>query len=245
MSDTSLLSTRPIDPRDRLIFALDVPTLDQARAWVERLGDAVTFYKIGLEFCMSGDYFTLLAELKQQGKKVFADLKLSDVPATVRGAVANLARHGADFLTLHGTSGVYRAVVPVKGDLRLLAVTVLTSVDAEEVQEMGWPGAVEDLVSKRAAVAVESGIDGLICSGLEAARLRRELGPKPLLITPGIRSKEEQGKDDQKRMMTLREAFLAGADHIVVGRPIRQAADPRAAALAMQQEIAELFTARV
>lgn len=241
MSTDPLLSKKPIDPRDRLIFALDVPTLAEAREWIERLGVAVVFYKIGLEFCMSGDYFALLAELKARGKKVFADLKFSDVPATVRGAVANLARHGADFCTLHGTSGVYRAVVPVKGSLRLLAVTVLTSVDENEVREMGWGGAVEDLVLQRARVAMESGIDGLIASGQEATRLRRELGDKPILITPGIRAESEKGSDDQKRTMTLEQAFRAGADYIVVGRPIRNAADPKAAAEAMQQEIAHLF----
>ncbi len=242
MSTDSLLSTKSIDPRDRLIFALDVPTLADARAWIDRLGDAVTFYKIGLEFCMSGDYFTLLAELKARGKKVFADLKFSDVPATVRGAVANLARHGADFVTLHGTSGVYRAVVPAKGSLKLLAVTVLTSVDETEVREMGWSGAVEDLVAQRARAAIENGIDGLICSGLEATRLRRELGAAPIIITPGIRAESEKGSDDQKRTMTLAQAFHAGADHIVVGRPIRNAPDPRAAAEAMQAEIARLFS---
>jgi len=241
MSTDSLLSNKPIAPRDRLIFALDVPTLAEARAWVERLGDAVTFYKVGLEFCMSGEYFTLLSELKERGKKIFADLKFSDVPATVRGAVANLARHGADFVTLHGTSGVYRAVVPVRGSLRLLAVTVLTSVDEAEVREMGWSGAVEDLVSLRARKAVEAGIDGLICSGLEAARLRRELGDGPVIITPGIRAESEQGSDDQKRTMTVEQAFRAGADHIVVGRPIRNAPDPRAAAEAIQRQIAALF----
>ena len=243
MAADSLLSTKPIPPSERLIFALDVPTLAEARAWIERLGDAVVFYKVGLEFCMSGDYFTLLAELKARGKKVFADLKFSDVPATVRGAVANLARQGADFCTLHGTSGVYRAVVPVKGALRLLAVTVLTSVDEAEVREMGWSGAVEDLVLQRARVAIEAGIDGLIASGQEAARLRRELGDKPILITPGIRAESEKGSDDQKRTMTVEQAFRAGADYIVVGRPIRNAPDPKAAAERMQQEIAELFGA--
>lgn len=239
--DRSLLSTNPTPPRDRLIFALDVPSIEEGRQWVERLGDSVTFYKLGLEFCMSGRYFELLDELTAAGKKVFADLKFSDVPATVRGAVKNLAGRGATFCTLHGTSGVYREVVPVRGAMKLLAVTVLTSVDEAEVREMGWNGPVEDLVSRRARVAVENGIDGLICSPLEVTRLRRELGPKPLLITPGIRAAEERGSDDQKRTLTLREAFLAGSDHIVVGRPIRKAADPRAAAERMQQEIAELF----
>ena len=175
---------------------------------------------------------------------MFADLKFSDVPATVRGAVANLAQHGADFVTLHGTSGVYRAVVPVRGNLRLLAVTVLTSVDEAEVREMGWSGAVEDLVSLRARKAIEAGIDGLICSGQEASRLRRELGDGPVIITPGIRAESEKGSDDQKRTMTLAQAFCAGADYIVVGRPIRNAPDPRAAAEAMQKEIAGLFAKR-
>lgn len=243
MSTDRLLSTKPIDPRDRLIFALDVPTLAEAYAWIDRLGDAVSFYKLGLEFCMSGDYFELLAELKARGKKVFADLKFSDVPATVRGAVANLARQGADFCTLHGTSGVYRAVAPVRGSMKLLAVTVLTSVDEAEVREMGWSGAVEELVLARARRAIEEGMDGLIASGQEAARLRSELGECPVLITPGIRAESEQGSDDQKRTMTLEQAFRAGADYIVVGRPIRQAADPRATAESMQGQIATLFDA--
>lgn len=241
MSDRSLLSTKPIAPRDRLIFALDVPTIDEGRAWVDRLGDAVTFYKLGLEFCMGGRYFELMEELVARGKKVFADLKFSDVPATVSGAVANLARSGAYCCTLHGTSCVYREVVKARGAMKLLAVTVLTSCGPEDVAEMGWSGAVEDLVSLRARKAIEAGIDGLICSGQEAARLRRELGPEPIIITPGIRAASEKGSDDQKRTMTLSEAFLAGADHIVVGRPIRKAADPRAAAEAMQAEIAALF----
>jgi len=241
MTEPSLISNKPIDPRDRLIFALDVPTLDEGRAWVERLGDSVTFYKLGLEFCMGGDYFTLLRELVGAGKKVFADMKFSDVPATVRGAVANLARSGATCCTLHGTTCVYEEVVKVRGAMKLLAVTVLTSCGPEDVAEMGWSGAVEDLVSMRARRAIDSGIDGLICSGLEAARLRQELGAAPLIITPGIRAAGERGGDDQKRTMTLEEAFRAGADHIVVGRPIRNASDPRAAAEGMQREIAGIF----
>jgi orotidine-5'-phosphate decarboxylase len=242
MSDRSLFSTKPIDPCDRLIFALDVPTKDAALEWIDGLGDAVTFYKLGLEFCMSGQYFEVLEQLVAQGKKVFADLKFSDVPATVRGAVANLARRGATFCTLHGTSSVYEEAVQVKGTMQLLAVTVLTSCGPGDVAEMGWSGPVEELVSLRARKAVDAGIDGLICSGQEAARLRGELGPAPLLVTPGIRAVEERGSDDQKRTMSLEEAFRAGADHIVVGRPIRKAANPRAAAEAMQAEIARLFT---
>ena len=242
MSTDSLLSTKPIDPRDRLIFALDVPTIREAREWVVRFGDAVTFYKLGLEFCMGGDYFALLAELRAAGKKVFADLKFYDVPATVRGAVANLARAGAECCTLHGVSSIYREAVQVRGGMKLLAVTVLTSMDESDLAELGWRGGpVEELVSLRARAAVAAGIDGLICSAQEAARLRRELGPGPLLITPGIRAAGERGGDDQKRTMTLEEAFRAGADHVVVGRPIRKADDPRAAAEGMQAEIARIF----
>lgn len=240
MSD-ALLSTKPIDPRDRLIFALDVPTKSEALAWIERLGDSVTFYKLGLEFCMSGQYFEVLETLVASGKKVFADLKFHDVPATVRGAVGNLARSGATCCTLHAVGSVYAEAVKVRGPMKLLAVTVLTSMDASDLEEIGWTKPVEDLVSLRAKKAVAAGIDGLICSGQEAARLRRELGHGPLIITPGIRAASERGSDDQKRTMTLEEAFRSGADHIVVGRPIRNAPDPRAAAEAMQAEIAALF----
>jgi orotidine-5'-phosphate decarboxylase len=237
-----LLSNKPtIASSDRLIFALDVSTLHEAREWVDRLGDAITFYKVGLEFCMTGAYFELVSELIGRGKKVFADLKFSDVPATVRGAVANLSSRGVACCTVHGTSGVYRAIAPVRGAMRLLAVTVLTSVDEQEVREMGWSNSIDDLVLRRARVAMEYGMDGLICSGREVSRLRTELGTRPLIITPGIRSISERGNDDQKRTTTLEEAFRSGADYVVVGRPIRNAPNPRAAAEAMQLEIASMF----
>ncbi len=240
MSD-AILSTKPINPRDRLIFALDVPTKEDALAWIERLGDAVTFYKLGLEFCMSGRYFEVLETLVASGKKVFADLKFHDVPATVRGAVENLARTGATCCTIHAVGSVYADAVKVRGKMKVLAVTVLTSMDASDLEEIGWTRPVEDLVSRRAEKAVAAGIDGLICSGQEAARLRRELGPGPIIITPGIREATARGGDDQKRTVTLQEAFRNGADYIVVGRPIRNAPNPRAAAEAMQAEIAVLF----
>jgi len=233
--------SKSIAAEERLIFALDVPTKGEALEWIERLGDAVSFYKLGLEFCMSGEYFAVLDALVARGKKVFADLKFADVPATVRGAVGNLARSGATFCTLNSTTAGYAAAVEVKGAMQLLAVTVLTSMDATDLAELGWSGPVAELVSRRARAAVAAGMDGLICSGQEAARLRGELGPAPLLVTPGIRAASERGSDDQKRTMTLEQAFRAGADYIVVGRPIRQAADPRAAAAAMQGEIAALF----
>ena len=241
MPAQSLLSTKAIPPHDRLIFALDVPSLAEAITWIDRLGESVTFYKIGLELCMSEDYFRVLHLLTERGKKVFADLKFSDVPATVRGAVANLAKHQASYCTLHGTSSVYAEAVKVKGAMQLLAVTVLTSCGPEDVAEMGWSGSAEELVMHRARKAVAAGIDGLICSGQEAGRLRSTLGQRPVLITPGIRAVEARGSDDQKRTVTLEEAFRAGADHVVVGRPIRGADNPRAAAEAMQIQIAGLF----
>jgi len=244
MSDQALLSTKPIEPSDRLIFALDVPTKVEALAWIDRLGDSVTFYKIGLELFCSGAYFELLDTLRERGKKVFADLKFFDIPATVRSAVANLARTGATCCTVHGCFSIYREAVEAKGSMKLLAVTVLTSLDANDLSELGFEGAVEDLVVTRARRAFAAGCDGVIASGLEAARLRREIGPDLTIITPGIRAANEQGGDDQKRALTLEQAFRNGADHIVVGRPIRKAADPRATAEAMQCEIAQIFAVR-
>jgi orotidine-5'-phosphate decarboxylase len=241
MSEYSLLSTKPIASSDRLIFALDVPTKGDALAWIDRLGDTVTFYKIGLELFCSGGYFELLDALQSRGKKVFADLKFFDIPATVRSAVANLARTGATCCTVHGSFSIYREAVAAKGAMKLLAVTVLTSLDEKDLDELGFNGKIEDLVATRAKRAFEAGCDGVIASGREAARLRREIGPDLTIITPGIRGAEEQGKDDQKRALTLEEAFRNGADHIVVGRPIRNAADPRAAAAAMQAQIKQLF----
>ncbi|MEA3210401.1 MAG: orotidine-5-phosphate decarboxylase [Chthoniobacter sp.] len=241
--DRSLLSSKPIDPCDRLIFALDVPTKAEALSWIDRLGDAVTFYKLGLELFMAPGYFELVEELHRRGKKVFADLKFFDVPATVKSAVANLARTGVYCCTVHGTQSIYEEAVAVKGGMKLLAVTVLTSLDRADLDDLGFQCDVEELVFSRGKRALAAGCDGVISSGLEAARLRTELGEKLLIITPGIRPVENKPVDDQKRTLTLEQAFFNGADHVVVGRPIRQAPDPRAAAEAMQAEIRRLFTA--
>lgn len=238
---TSALSNKPIPPSDRLIVALDVPGVAEARDMVERLGDAVTFYKIGLELFMAGDYFTLLAWLKGHGKKVFADLKFFDVPATVGRAVRSLSATGADFATVHGNDAILRAAAAEKGTLKILAVTVLTSLDRGDLDDLGFACDVEKLVLSRARRALALGCDGVVSSGLEAAQLRAELGDKLLIVTPGIRPVENRPVDDQKRVVTLEDAFRSGADYIVVGRPIRDAADPRAMALDMQQRIAALF----
>jgi orotidine-5'-phosphate decarboxylase len=244
MSEHSLLSSKNIAPSDRLIFALDLPTSAQALEWVERLGDAVTFYKVGFQLFMAEGYWDLVEELKRRNKKVFVDLKFFDVPETVKNAVANLAKRGVECCTVHGSQAILQGAVEAKGAMKVLAVTVLTALDRGDLEDLGFQCDVEELVFSRAKRALALGCDGVISSGMEATRLREGLGEKLLIITPGIRPVENRPVDDQKRTMTLSEAFLAGADHVVVGRPIRQAADPRAKALEMQAEIAALVGAR-
>jgi len=226
---------------ERLIVALDVPSAKEARALAEKLGDAVRFYKIGLELFTNEGTFELLAWLAGRGCKVFADLKLYDIPETVRRAVANLRGHGATFLTVHGHRSVMEAAAREKGAMKILAVTVLTSFDQRDLEEMGSTRSVEELVVARARGAAESGCDGVIASGLEAQALKAEFGDRLLVVTPGIRPVESRPADDQKRTVNVAQAFANGADYIVVGRPIREAADPRAAAAAIQGTIASLF----
>jgi orotidine-5'-phosphate decarboxylase len=229
-----------IPSRDRLIVALDTPTAGEAWALVERIGDAAGFYKIGLELFASGGAFDLLARLADRGKRVFVDLKLYDIPETVRRAVANLRGRGATFLTVHGHRSVMEAAAREKGALKILAVTVLTSFDQRDLDEMGSTRTVEELVLARARGAAESGCDGVIASGLEAKPLKAEFGHRLLVVTPGIRPAPGAG-DDQKRTVDVAQAFANGADYIVVGRPVREARDPRAAAQAIQRTIAGLF----
>lgn len=236
-----LLSDKPIPVRDRLIVALDVADAAAARALVTQLGDAVTFYKIGLELFMAGGYFELLQWLTAQGKKVFVDLKFFDVPETVRSAVRALAGSGATFATVHGNQAIMEAAVRDKGELKILAVTVLTSLDRGDLDDLGFACDVDKLVLSRARRALETGVDGIVSSGLEAPKIRRELGQRLLVVTPGIRPVENKPADDQKRTVDVAQAFSNGADYIVVGRPIRQAPDPRAAAEAVQATIAGVF----
>lgn len=240
---TDLLSDKPIDPRDRLIVALDLADAAAARELVAQLGDAVTFYKIGLELFMAGGYFELLDWLVGQGKRVFVDLKFFDVPETVRSAVRALAGSGASFATIHGNQAIMEAAVRDKGNLGILAVTVLTSLDRGDLDDLGFACDVEKLVLSRARRALAAGVDGIVSSGLEAPLIRRELGSRLLVVTPGIRPVENKPVDDQKRTVDVAQAFRNGADHIVVGRPIRQAANPRQAALDVQKTIADLFPA--
>ena len=232
------------DPRDRLIVALDVPDAQAARALVRQLGDAVTFYKIGMELSMSGGFFELLDWLKAENKKVFVDLKFFDIPETVARAVGNLAARGADFCTIHGNQSMMEAAAKAKGPhLKVLAVTALTSLDRGDLDDLGFQCDVGELVLSRARRSLASGCDGVISSGMEVERLRREAPRELICVTPGIRPVENRVVADQKRVMTPSDAIRAGADHLVVGRPIRDAADPRAMAMAVQDEIAAALRA--
>ena len=236
------VTPKDIPSKDRLIFAMDVPDCDRARALAEELGDAVTFYKIGLELMMSGKYFELLDWLLERDKKVFCDLKFFDIPATVGAAVRQLKDRGASFVTVHGNRSIMEAAAENKGDtLKVLGVTVLTSLDRGDLDDLGFDCDVSALVLSRAKQALESGCDGVISSGLEVAKLREFVGEKLLVISPGIRPVDNKPVGDQKRVVTVETAFSNGADHIVVGRPIRDAESPRVAAVAMQASIAAQF----
>jgi orotidine-5'-phosphate decarboxylase len=235
------LSTKPIPPAERLIFALDVGSAAEARALVEQLGDAVLFYKIGLELFMAGGYFELIDWLAAQGKKIFVDLKFFDVPETVKRAVAALKGRPVEFATVHGNQKIMEAAVAAESGVKILAVTVLTSLDRGDLADLGFACDTPELVISRARRALESGCAGVISSGLEVARLREQLGDRLLVVSPGIRPVDNDTIDDQKRIVTPRAAFEAGADYIVVGRPIRNATDPRAKALEIQADIASVF----
>lgn len=241
--ESDLLSTKSIPAADRLIVALDMPDAASARRFVEEVDDAATFYKIGLELFMSGNYFELLDWLVARGKKVFVDLKFFDVPETVRSAIRALSGSGATLATIHGNQAMMEAAVKDKGPLKVLAVTVLTSLDQGDLKDLGFQCEVGQLVLSRARRALETGVDGIVSSGLEAPMIRRTLGDKLLVVTPGIRPVENRPTDDQKRTVDVAQAFRNGADYIVVGRPIRQAADPRQAAVAIQKTIRGVFGA--
>ncbi len=228
---------KSIPPRERLIFAVDLPDAGAARHIVETLGDSVVFYKLGLELMTAGGYHELLDWMVGRGKKIFADLKFYDIPATVAGAIHGLNGRGVSFTTVHGNPGIVEAAVGAARDLQILAVTVLTSFDRGDVDELGVGIDVERLVLARARRSRAAGCAGVISSGVEAAAIRRELGEELVIVTPGIRPAEPRPADDQKRVFTVERAFASGADYIVVGRPIRDAADPRAAAEAIQASI--------
>ena len=226
-----------INTKDRLIFALDVPEIEQAKKLVEELADSVSFYKIGMELMMTGHYFALLDWLVEKNKKVFVDLKLFDVPQTVAKAVKRLSQRGAYFTTVHGNQSMMEAAAAAKGDLKILAVTALTSLDQGDLNDMGFLCDVQDLVVSRARRALAAGCDGIVASGLELERIRSEVNRKLVIVTPGIRPVENRSTDDQKRIVSVEQAFQRGADHIVVGRPIKNAANPKQAAEMIQETI--------
>ncbi|HEX4962661.1 MAG TPA: orotidine-5'-phosphate decarboxylase [Thermoanaerobaculia bacterium] len=240
-SDPVHLSSKSIPPEDRLIFALDVPSVEEAKRLVLTLREAVQFYKVGLELFATGGYFELIDWLVAQGKKVFADLKLFDVPETVRSAVRQLAQRPITLTTVHGNDGILEAACREKGKLKILAVTVLTSLDQGDLTDLGFEVDVHRLVLSRARRALEIGCDGIISSGLEAKAIRDHLGDKLLIVTPGIRPVENRPADDQKRVVTVDQALRSGADYVVIGRPIRNAPDPYQAARQIQETIAGLF----
>jgi orotidine-5'-phosphate decarboxylase len=224
--------------REKLIVALDYWDINDAIALVDVLGDEVSFYKIGLGLQLAGGD-SLARSLIQQGKRVFLDYKYLDIEETVKTAVKRAAEFGVDFLTVHGVGGILRAAVEGRGDskMKILCVTVLTSMDAEDVREMGFACDVEALVLARAKKALDAGVDGVIASAREAAEIRKETSNKLMVVTPGIRPRDSSS-DDQKRVASPGEAIRAGADYLVIGRPITKASDPKQAARDIVAEMA-------
>jgi orotidine-5'-phosphate decarboxylase len=226
-----------MDPRERLIVALDVPSVEAARAMVARLGEAVSFYKIGYHLAFAGG-LSYAGQLAQSGKRVFLDLKLHDTGNTVAAGVKSVSRLGASFLSVHAYPRTMQAAVEARGHgLRILAVTVLTSFNDADLAAAGYGATVGEVVARRAAQARDIGVDGLVCSPEEAASVRRIVDGGLTLVTPGIRP-AGASVGDQKRIATPSAAIAAGADYLVVGRPILAAEDPKAAAEAIVAEIA-------
>ena len=240
-ADNKFLSQKNIPRRERLILALDVPTTSEARELVERLGDSVMFYKLGLQLFMAGGYFELVQWLWGRKKEVFVDLKFFDVPETVKNAVKQLKQWHATFVSVHGNDEMLQAAVSEKNSSKILAVTVLTSLDESDMKALGFEKDIKSVVESRAKRALELGCDGLISSGIEASALRENFGDKFLIVVPGIRPGSNRRIDDQKRTVDVEEAFRNGADYIVVGRPILNETDQKAAAEAIQARIATLF----
>jgi orotidine-5'-phosphate decarboxylase len=232
------MRNHPIPLAEKIIVALDVENLEQAKALVKRCESQVSFYKVGLQLFM-GSWFETVDWLVDRGHKVMLDLKFFDIPETVRLAVEQVNSRGVSLTTIHGNDPIIRAAVAARGDMQLLAVTVLTSFGEEDMRAMGMTGSIADLVSYRAARALALGCDGVVSSGLEAERLRRELGDRLLIVTPGIRpgANVESVEDDQQRVVSAGEAIKNGASHVVVGRPISRAADPLAVIARLQEEI--------
>jgi orotidine-5'-phosphate decarboxylase len=228
-----------IPTQDRLIFALDLPDAAQAKDLVRNLGDSVTFHKVGLELAMTDDYWRLIDWLLEQEKKVFVDLKFFDIPATVGRAVRRLSERGVHLCTVHGNQGIMEeAAANTSGNMGVLAVTALTSLDRGDLDDLGFACDVESLVLSRANRALQAGCDGVVSSGMEVQALRAAGLDQLIAVTPGIRPVDNRPSDDQKRILTPADAIRQGSNYLVVGRPIRDAAHPREAALAIQAQIA-------
>lgn len=232
------MNSKDIALKDRIIVALDVKDADKAKEMVKRCESHIGFFKVGLQLFMA-DWFNVVDWIVDRGHKVMLDLKFFDIPETVKLAVEQVNSRGVSCATIHGNDPIIRAAVEARGDMKLLAVTVLTSFGEEDLRAMGMTQSVDDLVYFRAKRALELGCDGVVSSGLEAQRLRRDLGDKLLIVTPGIRpgANIEDSGDDQKRIMTAGAAVGGGADHVVVGRPITRADDPIRVIEMMQREI--------
>lgn len=236
-----------IKAAERLIVALDFPEIALARELVDTLGDLVSFYKVGLQLRHIAGVEEFIGHLRETEKRIFLDMKVYDIPQTIEGAVSSILNMGATFLTVHGPASSWRAAVEARGvsDLKILAVTVLTSIGPQELQEeYGSSLSVEELVLKRAQLAISAGCDGVIASAMEAPALRALAGSGLLIVTPGIRPRGTS-PGDQKRPMEPGAAVRAGADYLVVGRPIIQSADPRGAAQAILDEMQEAFDSRI
>jgi len=244
-SPRSILSDKDIPVEKRLIVPLDVPSNAEAIKLVELLGNDVKFYKVGLELLMGGEWIKLVDELVGRGKDIMLDVKIFDVPETVRSAVRQAVKQNVKFVTVHASDDALQAAAEAKDNVKILAVTVLTSVNRVDLEEFGLKNVdVTELVLSRAKRALALGCDGVISSGLEATKLRDSLGENFLIVTPGIRPVDNREEDDQKRVMDVEEAFRAGADYIVMGRPIRKSPDPRKAAADVQARIKALFESR-
>ncbi len=231
---------KEIPIKDRLIFALDVATLDAARRWLDLLGNHVTFYKVGLQLFLAAGW-PVIEEILERGHNVMLDLKFFDIPETVQNAVTQLQDKGITFATVHGNEPIIKAAVAAKGPVKILAVTVLTSFDESDLRAMGLTGTVEELVLRRAKKAVELGCNGVVASAKEAKVLRKDLGDSFIIVTPGIRPGINGSiqTDDQKRVTTAIQAIRDGSDYVVIGRPISKAKDPIKVVSQVQKEIEE------
>jgi orotidine-5'-phosphate decarboxylase len=231
--EEQIVKNIPLDRR--IIFALDVETPEMARLWVEKLEERIKFFKVGLQLFLAGG-FEVVDWILKRGCEVMLDLKFFDVPQTVASAVKQVGGRGVSFTTVHGNDAILRAAAQAKQGVKILAVTVLTSLDQGDLNDLGFQCSPEELVLSRARRALQVGCDGVVSSGLEAPKLRNELGENFLVAVPGVRPVENR-VDDQKRIVTVRDAFLNGADYVVVGRPIQKADDPLKTVAEMQGQI--------